>query len=61
MRQCCDGECNQGRDCPTRKGAKSWIRENLWFDRLIAFCFAVMAATAAVAIVYLMLMTFRRF
>lgn len=56
MRECCDGNCHQGRDCPTRRSRESLVRTNLWFDRLIAFCCAVMAATAVVAIFYLFLM-----
>lgn len=56
MRKCCDGNCKQGRYCPERVDCESWIRANLWFDRIFAFCCAVVAFAAFVLICYLFLM-----
>jgi hypothetical protein len=43
-RFCCDGDCNQGRDCPARVR-----RESPWVDRaVIVICLIVVGITLLV-------------
>ena len=57
--QCCNGHCNQGRDC-TRNPAKQpsyWLLDAM--NKLVAVFFAALSAAAVLAIVYLFSMLFK--
>jgi hypothetical protein len=55
MLNCCDGNCNQGRDCPARVEQELWPTINEWVDRLIGFGIAILMVAFFLALAYLSL------
>lgn len=55
MLNCCDGNCNQGRNCPARMEEELWPAMSEWVDRLIGVATAAMVVLIFVTVAYLFL------